>query len=221
MTTEVRRFTAADITFRPDEHEYVLPDGRVVPSVTQILAAVGVSTDFDSLSQVSTSMRAAIERKRAIGTALHRDAHAYDDNDLDESTVHPEVKPYLEAYKVFRQNSGVVPLCRERIVYHPQLAYAGTLDGIFAAPSKRNVLIDLKCGDPEDAACQFQTAGYQLAWEYQHPDGITIHERWGVQLIPGRAVPYSVEPPYIDWRDRDVWRAFVTTYYKQAVRRLR
>jgi hypothetical protein len=220
MTASARPFTAADITFRPDEHEYVLPDGRVVPSVTQILAAVGVSTDFDSLSQVSASLRGAIERKRAIGTALHADCHSWDDQDLDDSTVHDEVRPYLDAYKVFRSDKALLPLGRERRVYHPQLGFAGTLDGIFAAPSKRNVLIDLKTGDPRDAGCQWQTAAYQLAWEYQHPDGIRIDERWGVQLLPGRPIPYAITP-YTDWRDRDTFRAFVTTFYCQAARRLR
>lgn len=220
MTTSARPFTAADITFRPDEHEYVLPDGRVVPSVTQILAATGISTDFESLKQVSPSMRAAIEKKRAIGSALHRDAHALDDHDLDWSTVHPEVKPYLEAWAVFRENSRLEPLCRERCVYHSGLHYAGTFDGIFRSSNGRNVLVDLKTGDPDDAGTQWQTAGYQLAWEYMHPGGLPIHERMGVRLIPGRRIPYDTEP-YNEWRDRDEWRAFLTTYFRQAVRRLR
>lgn len=125
-------FGDGGLTFDEASHTYRAPDGSVVPSVTGILRATGVSADFEDLAGMSTKIGAAIELKRELGTALHADAHAYDDDDLDWSTVNEQVKPYLEAWATFRENfKHLRPATRERRVYHPTLRYAGTLDGIF------------------------------------------------------------------------------------------
>lgn len=215
-------YSAADITFDAAGHTYRRADGVEVPSVTEILRATGVSTDFTELRETIGRRRAeGVDLKRDIGKALHADAHAYDDNDLDWSTVDERVKPYLEAWAVFRSNTGAEPLTRERIVYHAGLEYVGTLDGIFRLPgvrllgAARKVLIDIKTGDPEDSGCQFQTAGYVEAYECGAMSRI---DRWGVQLVPDRRVPYLIEP-YTDWRDFQKFQAFVTTYQHQAARR--
>ena len=60
-------------------------------------------------------------------------------------------------------------------------------------------------------------AAYQLAHqcEQNHQE---IHERWSVQLTPHMRTPYRITR-YDDWRDFDVWKAIVTTYYAQHARR--
>lgn len=204
------------LTFEPGAHVYRF-EGARVPSVTTILRETGVSVDFDELAGMSHRLGAAIDEKRALGQALHQDAHAFDDNDLDWSTVDARVLPYLEAWRIFRENSGLVPLRRERRVYHPGLRYAGTLDGIFAKDCATAVLVDIKTGDPESAGAQYQLAAYQLAHQAD-PDHAEIHERWSVQLTPDRRVPYRVTR-YDDWRDFEIWKSIVTTYWAQAARR--
>ncbi len=211
----------AAITFDPVTHEYRLPDGRLVPSVTQILRAVGVSLDFEEIRQRSASIASAIDYKRDLGTALHLDAHAYDDNDLVWATVHPTVRPYLDTWAEFRGNTGVTPLTRERCVYHPGLFYAGKLDGIFRHPTGKRILIEIKTGDPEAAGAAYQTAAYEMAWDVDHPDQ-PIDQRWAVQLMPGRSVPYRItnynaRPDA--WRDGAAFKAFITTFFAQAARR--
>ena len=206
-------FRSTDIAFDAGAHVYSLPDGTRVPSVTQILRATGVSTDFAVLPN-----REAIERKRDIGIAVHSDAHAFDDGDLDWRTVHPDVLPYVEAWAIFREQKKLAPLVRERAVWHPVLRYAGTLDGIFEQPGRPvPVLIDIKCGDPQAAAAQYQTEAYRAAYASAHP-GFAAVERWSVQLTPERRVPYVITP-YTDWQDAEVWRAIVTTYFAAAGRR--
>lgn len=206
------------LLFVPETHEYrLLPDGRIVPSVTQILGATGVAVDFEELSSFSKRIGDAIDRKRALGQALHQDAHAFDDNDLDWSTVHPQVEPYLQAWATFREQTRVVPMTRERRIYHPTLHYAGTFDGIFTKPSGGFVLIDIKTGNPADAGAQYQLAGYLLAYQLT-ADALPVTDRWSVQLCPDRKVPYRVTP-YTEWRDFEVWKAIVATYYAQAARR--
>lgn len=206
---------SAELTFDEIAHVYRYAD-EVVPSVTQILRATGVSVDFQSLSAMSAIMRAAIELKREIGSALHADAHAFDDDDLDLGAVDPRVRPYLDAWIEFRMNSGLTPDVRERRVFHKGMRYAGTLDGIFTTRSGKRVLVDIKTGDPADSGCQFQTAAYESA--YLDMGGSAIHERWGVQLIPGRQIPYVVSR-YTDWQDVNRWYSIVTTFHLQAARR--
>jgi hypothetical protein len=208
--------SAASLTFEPVAHEYRRPDGRVVPSVTQILRDTGVSVDFDGIAAISARLGDAIELKREVGKALHADAHAFDDGDIDWETVDERVLPYLEAWRTFRENKRLSPQLRERRVYHPALGYCGTLDGVFGTPGLKRVLIDIKLGDPEDAGARYQLAGYWLAHQLEHEE--PLDERWSVQLTPEHVVPYRVTR-YDDWRDFDVWRAIVTTYHAQAARR--
>lgn len=207
--------SGAVLTFDAARHEYRLPTGERVPSVTEILRATGVSTDVVALAEVIGAE--VIDEKRAIGTALHADAHAYDDNDLDWATVDPRVRPYLEAWAAFRANSGLVPVTRERRVYHAGLRYCGTLDGIFTDRRGRHILIDIKTGDPESAGGRYQTAAYQLAWHCERA-AVPITERWCVRLMPERRIPYRIIQ-YHDWRDEQTWRAIVATYYAGAHRR--
>lgn len=209
--------SAADLQFDPLAHEYRSPDGQRIPGVTEILSAVGVSVDFEALSASSSRRAAAIEFKRDLGHALHADAHAFDDDDLDWSSVDPRVEPYLQAWATFRRNTGAQPTTRERRVWHGGLGYAGTLDGIFQLPTGRRVLIDLKTGDPDDAGCAYQTAAYLAAHQFDHPADV-VHERWGVQLVPEARVPYRIHP-YRDWQDFAKFQAFLGTYWHQTARR--
>ena len=205
------------IEFDVDRHEYRL-DGRLVPSVTQILRVTGRSTDFEAIKAMSWRRAAAIDWKRQVGKTLHADSHAFDDNDLVLETVDPDVRPYLDAWATFRENSRVVPICRERIVYHQgdrrREEYCGMLDGIFLTASGRRALLDAKTGDPKNSGCQFQTAAYQMAFEFENPLE-RIHERWAVQLTPGRKIPYRVTP-YLDWSDQQEWRRIVSEFYAKA-----
>lgn len=211
--------TSRDIDFDPSSHVYrLVPSGLVLPSVTQILRETRVSTDFEALRRMGGERAEHIDAARAIGSAAHADAHAYDDGDLNWLTVHPDVLPYVEAWAVFREHKKLSPTVRERIVYHPTLGYTGTLDGIFTSPAyDAPILIDIATGDPRSSAKQFQTAAYLGAYAVEHPAAAAC-ARWAVQLIPERRVPYEITP-YVDWKDFEKWRAFVTTFYEQAERR--
>jgi len=216
METAVQ-FTGADLTFEESTHEYRLPDGRLVPNVTSILKATGVATNFEEIASRSSKLADAIEYRRALGTAVHADCHAFDDDDLDWQVVHQDVRPYLEAWSVFRANTGLQPIARERRVFHAADFYCGTLDGIFQRRDGQRVLIDIKVGDPFDAAAHLQTAAYQAAFQLEHP-GVAIVERWAVRLIPDRRIPYDITP-YRDWQDLGRFRAVLTTFDEQPARR--
>lgn len=217
------------LEFNAELHEYRIPNGRLVPSVTQVLRATGVSVDFEQLRSMSDATRKAVDAKRDIGIALHSDAWAFDDDDLDWQTVDPRVEPYLRAWATFRANTGIIPLTRERRLFHPTYGYAGTLDGIFLATSGplegKRVLIDLKVGDPAHAAAHLQTAAYEAAYLAEHADE-SIDARWAVQLCPDRQIPYRItayspNPERPDaWRDLQKFLACLTVYHEQPDRRM-
>ncbi len=131
------------VAFDPAGHIYRLKaTGEILPSVTEILRATGISVDFDELAGMSHRIGHSITLKRDIGIAVHADAHAYDDNDLNVASVHPEVRPYLDAWIAFRQNyPRLQPATRERVVYNPIYRYAGTLDGIFLLEGETEIAI--------------------------------------------------------------------------------
>lgn len=216
--------TAQDLRFDPVAHTSYTALGQEVPHVTKILQAVGVSTDFEGLTAMSPFIAGRILARRELGTLVHAATHAYDENLPATGVQHdPEVEAFVLAWADFRQRSGLVPVTRETRLFHPVYWYAGAMDGIFLDPSERRILVDLKIGDPDAAACHFQTAAYEAAWTHAHPDQ-PIDERWAVQLCPYLAVPfrvtnYSRRPDArLDFRK---FQAFVTTYHEQAARRRR
>lgn len=219
--TATGHYSGVDLIFLAEPHEYRLPDGRPVPNVTSILRAVGVSTDFEAIKASSRYLAEKIDEKRDLGTAVHADIHAFDDDDIEWDTVHERVLPYVDAWSVFRENTRLTPMSRERRVFHPSLFYCGTLDGIFLHPDGKRILIDVKTGDPDAAAAHLQTAAYQAAYEAEHPTDL-IDERWSVRLCPERTVPYqitnySARPDA--WRDAQKFQACLTVFYEQPGRR--
>lgn len=219
-------YAVDDLVYDPVAHKTTTPDGVDVPHVTTILSETGVSTNFGALAQVSERAARNIEYGRDRGSAVHADCHAYDDDDLVWSTVDPRIEPYVQSWAETRNRLRLTPLthARERRVFHPIYFYTGILDGIFMTDDERRVLIDLKTGDPEDAACRYQTAAYEAAWLEAHPDQ-PIDARWAVWLRPERRIPYIItnysQPPDDAWRDFSTFQAFLVTYSHQAVRRRR
>lgn len=209
------------ITFDAARHEYRTTDGRLVPSVTQILHATGIATDFEALAARSSRIAEAIEYRRALGVAAHADCHAYDDDALDWNAVDDRVLPYVKAWTVFREQTGLAPIARERRLFHPGLFYAGTLDGVFERFKSELILVDVKLGDPEDAGARYQTAAYEEAYLIDHPERPIAH-RWAVRLHPERRIPYeifdySARPQ--SWRDFQTFQSALAVYSAQAARR--
>lgn len=215
------RWTLADVRYDAMSHRSWLPDGTEIPHVTAVLSAVGVAVDFDVLMARNPRLAATVELAGVRGIAVHADCHAYDDDDLEWATVDARVRPYLEAWALCRVEKELEPLTRERRVFHPEYLYAGILDGIVRVAQQRNVLIDLKTGDPENSGARYQTAAYEAAYLALHPDS-RIDERWAVWLRPGRVPPYSItnySASLESWQDVQHFLAFLDTYRHQAERR--
>lgn len=83
------------LVFDPGPHLYTL-DGVHYPSITQIIYGVGL-IDF-------SMVRAEILASAAeMGKAVHAATHYDDDGDLDIDSLDANLRPYLEAWRAFRQ----------------------------------------------------------------------------------------------------------------------
>lgn len=151
------------LTFDEASHTYRW-NGEKVASVTQILQDVGL-IDYSSLPLSLREM--ALERGRTVHTVTHWD----DEGDLDESSVDPQIVPYLAAWRRFRMDTGFVPELIEHRAYSPEFGYAGTLDRAGRFPGGRKALIDLKNSLVPEFA-RYQLAAYSKllpesrAWQH-------------------------------------------------------
>lgn len=140
-----------NLTFNAERHEYKI-DGVIVPSVTQILSAVGLY-DYDFVSRETLDV--AAERGRIV----HQYCEWYERGVLDQSSIDPELQGYFDAY-LSAKNHGVIPApdLVEHRVGSKKFNYAGTLDQFFE-PGWIN---DIKTGakSPEHG---LQVSGYWMA----------------------------------------------------------
>lgn len=145
-----------DFRFDPDRHLYLVQD-RVVPSVTQVLHATGLSADY------STVAPEVLERKRIIGGYVHSATQYLDEGSLDLATIDPEIQPYLTAYQRFIKESGFRPrLIEHRLVGNINgMLCGGTVDREGTMDAKLWI-IDLKCIERLYPSFALQTAGYEL-----------------------------------------------------------
>lgn len=95
--------------------------GESLLSVTTILRRAELTPDFYKWLDPWYLTR---------GTYVHLASELYDKGLLDEDTVDEAIRPYLEAYKVFRRDFQAQVTGIEVRLYHPTLKYFGIIDRI-------------------------------------------------------------------------------------------
>jgi hypothetical protein len=126
------------LSFDQARHVYTL-DGRVIPSVTQALKATGM-IDYSMIP------RDALQTAAARGTAVHKALQYFDDGELDESSVAPELVGYVRAAQRFYLESGFQVAHNEFRSFHPTYLYAGTMDRTGGFPDGSLAVVDWKTG---------------------------------------------------------------------------
>lgn len=159
----------SDLTFEESGHIYRV-DGIVVPSVTQVLADVGI---------IDYSRIPAEDRERYLqrGKDVHIATHYDDEGDLDEAAFNEDLRGYLEAWRRFRAETGFVPELIEYRGFHSVYRYAGTLDrtGDWRG---RKILLDMKTGNAA-AFVELQLAAYAAFFKSPaafHRIGVEVHD---------------------------------------------
>lgn len=196
----------ARLTYNDELHEYRL-DGRVIPSVTQILH------DLSSKAYQFVD-RKTMEAAAALGTAVHRVIELDCRKTLNVETLHDDIVPYYGAWLNFVALSGFEHIASELRVCSTKYAYAGTLD-LFGKFKSRYCVIDAKRTAQVPRTAGPQTAAYENAFREspiaeQH--GIlpsTPIDRYALHLLPDgkyRLVPFTAR------NDLRVFLAAQTTY---------
>lgn len=172
-------------TFDVEKHEYRL-QGKVLPSVTQVLAIVN---DFDRIP------RAILEHARERGECLHRAVNLYNRDDLEFESLDNDTSADVYAWARFLRESGAVVIASESPVYHEQFGYAGTPDVVLDW-NGRVVIPDLKSTYSVPRTVGSQTAAYAEA--YRHMHGGRRPERYCIHIKDGNYTAHKRNDP-ADW----------------------
>jgi hypothetical protein len=145
----------AQVTFDSEQHVYSL-GSQALPHVTGVLKATGV---------IDTRWYQQLHADR--GSAVHTATVLLDDNRLDQASVDPRIRGYLDAYLLFMAVTEADWQHTEHIVYSQLYRYAGRLDragvvGWGGTLSNRPWVVDIKTGQPQRWA-RLQLAGYAQA----------------------------------------------------------
>ena len=144
----------ARLTFDEATHTYRL-DGRVVPSVTQILKRVYP----DAYAGIPA---AVLDRKARLGTAVHRAIDLFLRDELDELSLHDEVLPYFLCWREWWDSASWDEFASEAQFYCDHGGYAGTRD-FFGARDSQTWLIDWKITSHPVRTHPIQLGGYHFA----------------------------------------------------------
>jgi hypothetical protein len=146
---------SAQCSFDADKHEYRI-NGSVVPSVTQVIR---IASDHSGIPAH------VLEFARNRGIAVDEACGLYDMDDLDESVLHSDLVPYLDAWKAFKKDFCPEMVEIQQALYHPILGLAGTPDRrciIGSRSRKRKTILDIKATAQIEKTVQLQLSGYNL-----------------------------------------------------------
>jgi hypothetical protein len=167
-----------------------------LPSVTDILRSAG-------LIDASWFTPQAWMRGRAV----HLACEYYDQGDLDEETIDPEIAGYLEAYKRYRACAGQAG--NNEWIEIPRQdkmgTFAGTPDRVIAARPKG--IIDIKTGAPQPWH-RIQLAAYVSMMD--DPFG---YSRLGLYLRPDGSYKVREYPKSEYISDLSIFQAALTIHY--------
>jgi len=146
--------------FDPDRHLFTMKD-EVIPSVTQVLARVGVC-DFSYVDEETREM----SMKR--GQNIHWMLELEDEGALNYRTVPKKFRGYRKAWQAFKRATNCYILETEWKFVVPAYKYAGIIDRVvtFPSPSLRahqsGAVLDIKTGEVCDWT-KYQLVGYAVA----------------------------------------------------------
>lgn len=138
-----------EIDFNAETHTYTV-NGEILKSVTTIIKEAG-------LIDTRWFNEAACWRGSAVHEAVFFDIH----EDLDVDHLHDIVRPYVNAWLKFKNDTKFRPLkslCESRC-YHPYYKYAGSPD-LVGFLNGSIALIDIKTGECPTAG--IQTVAYSI-----------------------------------------------------------
>lgn len=127
-----------------ETHTYLHPwEDKRLPGFTEIAKDVG-------MQKFGAIPKDVLEHALMVGRAVHLATHYHDMGTLDISTVSDEIKPYLEAYVRFKEDTGFKVLETERPVANLEWGYACTPDRFGKMKGQGDVVVELKKAMPQE-----------------------------------------------------------------------
>ena len=154
------------LAFDESSHRYTL-DGKVIPSVTQIIGDVFPGWQAD-------------EWYMAKGSAMHHGCRLIDEGRLDWTSVAPEIVGRLRAWERFRADYPAQVIAAELPLAHPLYRFAGTLDRVFLDKSSKLIIADIKSTIVPQV--KVQLAAYKLLRDDCYKQSIPITSGAAVEL---------------------------------------
>lgn len=151
-------------TFDRERHRHLLDD-QEIPGVTRILGR------FFGVNPFYT------EYGRDRGTYVHQACELYDLEQLDEETLDPVLKPYLDGWKRFRVETGFEPVVIERPMASVLRRFATVIDRV-GRLGKKCIVLEIK-GGAEEKSHRLQTG---LQAHICRVNGINVDGRAAVYL---------------------------------------
>lgn len=157
------------LTFDEVKHEYRWK-GDVVPGVSHILKETGQAKDWSGVP--------AYYRDR--GTATHKAISLYLKGVLDEDSVDPAVRPYLEQFKQWDQSQPLNTPISEQAYYSELMGFAGTIDLICCG-----VIYDVKCSKKLDKSSTWQYDLQGAAYRTLVQENLRLDYPFKILLLTG------------------------------------
>lgn len=177
---------------RDADHKYTV-DGKPIPGVTGVISGCGLS-DFSMVKQE------ILELAQLRGTYVHATCQFYDEGDLVEDSLSATLKPYLEAWKRFRKETGFKPTKIEVMDYDPIHWVAGQVDRI-GLIRRKPCVVDIK-PPTKQPWWKFQTAAYGVIF---FPGYVPL--RLSTSLLPDGSYRIDEHKQRDFLHDRDVFLA--------------
>jgi len=185
----------SELQFDEGTHTYTV-DGAVLPSVTQILDALGL---MDKTYYT--------EETRDRGTAIHEAIFWIEQGILTYEAFgegHP-LAGYIAAWRSFRETSGFEIRDMEARRYHSTMRYAGTIDVI--AHHKGKAVVDMKSGLTESWHGVQLAAYAELEQDVKHRYVLELHNTGKFSLVEHYKGHAFTEPMW-----RKAWVAAATLH---------
>jgi hypothetical protein len=189
----------SEIQFDEARHLYTV-DGRIIPSVTQILTHNKPNFYKDNGADVT-------------GTIVHKMLEDYDNRlgmEFYGEEYHPHLQQYLEFLKDYPIKYGFI----EHRLFNQGLGYCGTVDRAGSCEIKgevRSIVIDIKTGSSVPSWAALQTAAYAMALA---PDNYENCFRAVLHIHPKKNKSYRFKV-YEDKADFLKWPKMCMDYHKE------
>lgn len=196
-----------EFTFDPDKHEYTL-DGRVVPSVTQVVAPLGA--DYDDMDEFT---------ERAVDVATERGVVLHDyiaakllGADREDFEMPTDFEEYADAVDAFFAEHDIDPY----LVEHPMTdgVYAGTPDIICEYNGVLAVLDYKFVSNISKSRVCAQLGGYKALCE---ANNLYPEELYAIQFTRGDYRVYPVDPETA----ARMWRAATALWHEKTLKHFR